>query len=123
MNTKRLVLATLGAFVVYFVLEMVLHGMLLAGIYAQTVSTWRPEAQMHSLMWLLWVMYLVKAFVLTLIYQQGYDPGKGGVGQGLRFGVYLGVLLATLQSIGISRSRFRLRSRPIYSPANSLSPW
>lgn len=100
MNTKRWLFATLAGFVVYAVLQMVLHGMLLGDLYKQTASVWRPEAQMHSLMWLLWLSYLIAAAMLAFIYAKGYEPGKSSLGQGVRFGVYAGILIATLMSLG-----------------------
>ena len=72
--------------------EFIDNGVLLADIYKQTAAVWRPEAQMQSLAWLFWLGYLVFAPVFTLIYTKGYEAGKEGFGQGLRFGFYVGLL-------------------------------
>ncbi len=53
MNTKRWVIAGLAVFVVFAVIEMIVHGALLEGMYKQTASVWRPEADMQRLMWML----------------------------------------------------------------------
>jgi len=94
MNVKRWLYASAAAFVVMAVLEFVINGVLLAGIYKQTASVWRPEADMVALSWLFWLAYLVMAPVFTLIYSQGHESNKEGIGQGLRFGFYLGLLTA-----------------------------
>ena len=94
MNMKRWLYASAAAFVVLAVLEFVVNGVLLAGIYMQTASVWRPEAEMVSLSWLFWLAYLVFAPVFTLIYSQGFESNKEGIGQGLRFGIYVGLLTA-----------------------------
>jgi hypothetical protein len=98
MNTKRWLLASVAVFVVIAVLEFVIHGMLLTGIYKQTASVWRPEAEMLRLMWIFWVGYLVFAPLFAFIYVKGYEKGKPGLGQGLRFGLYMGVMLSVAHS-------------------------
>lgn len=99
MNVKRWLYASAAAFVVLTVLEFVINGVLLVGIYRQTASIWRPEADMVALSWLFWLAYLVMAPVFTLIYSQGYESHKEGMGQGLRFGFYVGLLIAIPMSL------------------------
>ena len=100
MNTKRWLLASLAAFVVIFILEFLIHGILLEGIYQQTASVWRPEPEIERMMWLFWLGYLVFAPFFALIYTKGYEAGKSGFGQGVRYGVYMGVILSVMQSLG-----------------------
>jgi hypothetical protein len=98
MNTKRWLLASVAVFVVIAVLEFVIHGMLLQGVYKQTASVWRPEAEMQRLFWIFWVGYLVFAPFFALIYAKGYEKGKPALGQGFRFGLYMGLMLSVLHS-------------------------
>src|SRR5438552_18864521 len=100
MNTKRWLFASVGTFAVIFILEMVIHGVLLEGMYKQTASVWRPQADIGRLMWLMWLGYLIFAPFFALIYIKGYEEGKGGVGQGIRYGVQMGVVLSESQSLG-----------------------
>lgn len=100
MNTKRWLLASVAVFVVIFVLEFIIHGVLLQGLYQQTASVWRPMAEMQRLMWILWVGYLVLAPLFVFIYTKGYEKGKPGLGQGFRFGLYLGAMLSVLHGFG-----------------------
>ena len=100
MNTKRWLLASAVVFIVISVLEFFIHGFLLSDIYQQTASVWRPQAEAESMMWLFWVGYLVFAPFFTLIYVKGYETGKSGLGQGLRFGFYVGAMLSVMNSLG-----------------------
>ncbi|HAK60145.1 MAG TPA: hypothetical protein DCO77_07145 [Nitrospiraceae bacterium] len=99
MNTKRWLLASLAVVVVFFVLEMIIHGMLLQGLYLKTAQVWRPQAEMMGLMWLSWLGYLIFAPFFAFIYTKGHETGKSGLGQGLRYGVLMGLMLSPMQSL------------------------
>ena len=94
MNTKRIVLAALAAFVVIFVLDILAHGKLLMGLYQQTESVWREKGQARGMMWLMTVGQLLFALLFTWIYAKGYEANKPGLGQGLRYGLLIGLLCA-----------------------------
>jgi hypothetical protein len=100
MLTKRWALASLAVFVVILVLEFVIHGVLLQGIYQQTAAVWRPQADMHRLAWLMWLGDLIFAAFFTLIYAYGYEKKKQGWEQGMRYGFYVGAMVASMQSLG-----------------------
>ncbi len=100
MDTKRWLLASIAVVFVVGVLEFAIHGWLLGDIYKQTASVWRPQADMRLAMWLFWIGYLIFAPVFVLIYVKGYEAGKSGVGQGLRYGVYMGLLIGVALTLG-----------------------
>ena len=100
MNTKRWLLASVAVFVVIGALEFLIHGVLLSDVYRQTASVWRPEAEMQKMMWIFWVGMLVFAPFFALIYVKGYEKGKPGLGQGFRYGLYVGVMLSVMDSFG-----------------------
>lgn len=100
MNTKRWLFASLAAFVVMMVLEFIIQGVLLADMYKQTASVWRPDTEIAGNMWLMWLGYLIFSLVFAYIYTQGYDSGKDGLQQGLRYGVAVGILLTVMQCLG-----------------------
>jgi|SRR5579871_1274863 len=100
MNTKRWLLASLAVFVVVQVLEFLIHGVLLQDQYKASASVWRPEADMQKLMWIFWVGGLVFAGFFALIYAKGYEKGKPALGQGLRFGLYVGAMPCVTESFG-----------------------
>jgi hypothetical protein len=100
MNTKRWLLAALAGFVTYAVAEMLIHGMLLQSTYEATASLWRPKEEMESLMWAMWLSEAIVALVMAFVYSKGYEVGKNGLGQGLRFGFYISLILAAPGSLG-----------------------
>ena len=100
MNTKRWLLASVAVFVVIMAMEFVIHGVLLSRLYGETPSLWRTQAEMQRIVWIFWVGYLVFAPFFALIYVKGYEKGKPGLGQGLRFGFYIGAMLSVLHSFG-----------------------
>ena len=94
MNTKRWVMAGVAAFGVTFIVDMVVHGKLLMPLYQQTASVWRPQAETNQKMWLMMLGQLFFGLVFAGIYTQGYEAEKSGLGQGLRYGLWIGLLLA-----------------------------
>ena len=100
MNTRRWLLASVAVFVVLAVLDFIIHGVLLHGVYQQTASLWRAPADIQRLMWIFWAGYLVFATFFVFIYTQGYEKDKSGVGQGFRFGLYVGAMLSVLHGFG-----------------------
>lgn len=94
MDTKRWLIAAIGAFAAIFVLDFVVHGVLLMGIYEQTASVWRPKAEANQMMWMMTLGQLLFGAALAWLYTKGYERSKAGLGQGLRFGIYAGLFLA-----------------------------
>jgi hypothetical protein len=115
MNVKRWGLATAVGFVVVFAAEFVIHQLWLSPVYKAHPQWWRPEAEMQSLMHLMLLAQLSFAALLSLVYAKGYEASKGGVAQGVRFGVLIGCLLLVPNS---------LMSHVIYPyPASLILSW
>lgn len=100
MNTKRWLLASVAVVVVIGLLEFLIHGVVLADMYRQTASVWRSEAEMQQMMWVFWLGILVFAPFFVLIYTKGYEKTKPGLGQGFRYGLYVGAMLSVMNSFG-----------------------
>ena len=99
MNLKQWVRATLGAFVVLFATGFVIHHVWLGEFYKAHAAWWRPAAQMESMLPLMFASQLVLAALLAVVYAKGYEAGKGGAGQGFRFGVLIGLLIMLPSSL------------------------
>lgn len=99
MNLKRLALAVLGAFATIFAVECVIHHGLLSDFYKAHASWWRPEAEMKAMMPFLLAAQVSLASLLVLVYAKGYEAGKGALGQGIRFGLLMGLLLMLPSSL------------------------
>lgn len=91
--SKKVWLGFIAAFVAMVVLELIIHGFILGSTYRsdELARLWRPD--MESKMWIMYVVYVIMSFFLSLIFSKGYE-GKG-IGEGFRFGLYVGLLLAT----------------------------
>lgn len=99
MNLKRWLMAMLGVFGVLVLSDHLIHGMWLKDFYRATPQWWRPAAQMQSLVGFMFASELTLAWLLPVVYAKGYQPGKGSLGQGFRFGVLMGLLLALPPSL------------------------
>ena len=99
MDVKRWLLAAGGAFAAIVLGDYVIHQVWLGDLYRATASWWRPAAEMRSLMGLMFLSEAALAMLLALLYTKGYEAPKGGAGQGLRFGVLMGLLLAVPSSL------------------------
>jgi hypothetical protein len=85
--TKKILLTTLVVFIVWSILDYIIHGLILQSQYQATASFWRPEAEMK--MGLMYVVTLIAAFAFVEIFARFF--GKKGTGQGLKFGFWFGI--------------------------------
>jgi hypothetical protein len=99
MNTRSWVLASIAVFVTLAVLEAVIHGALLQNLYQQTASVWRPPTQANQLMWLMWLGYAIFAPFFVWLYSKGVEKRKDALGQGLRFGLMLGLGIEAMNAL------------------------
>jgi hypothetical protein len=90
---KRFWISAVVVFVVALVLGFVVHGGLLGGDYAKLPNLFRqpPEAQGY-LPWLV-LANAVFALGFAWIYRQGREAGKPFLGQGVRYGIAIAVLM------------------------------
>jgi len=100
MKGKQCLIASVVVFVVFFIVEYVVHGIFLKEIYQETADLWRPEADMKKMMWFMWLGYLIFSPIFVCIYSKGYEEGKSGIGQGFRYGLSIGLLIAPLSALG-----------------------
>ena len=93
MNWGRVALAAVGAFATIFAMECVIHHGILGEFYKAHAGWWRPEAEMKAMMPIMLAAQVLLAALLVVVYGKGYEANKGGVGQGVRFGLLIGMLL------------------------------
>jgi len=89
MNWKKWIMASVVVFVVYEILNFVIHSLLLMGTYEQLQSVWRED--MSSKMWIMWVSAIFWSFLFVYIFTKGYEA-KGWM-EGLRYGFWIGLFL------------------------------
>jgi uncharacterized membrane protein len=93
---KRLLIAFVAVYVVGQILSYLIHGVWLQPTYAALASVWRPEADLQSKMWIMYVTSAFFSFFFCYVFARGYE-GKG-LAEGVRYGAIIGLFF------GISNS-------------------
>lgn len=91
--SKKVWIGFIAVFIGMAILDYLIHAVILAPVYMSEPmkSLMRPD--MEGKIWIFYVVYLIIAFFFTLIFSKGYE-GKG-IGEGIRYGLYVGLLMAT----------------------------
>jgi hypothetical protein len=99
MNTKKFLITFIVVFVLLMLTGYIIHGAILASNYQmdEVKAAFRPEAEMNSNMWLIWITDLIWAFFFTFFFVKGYE-GRG-IMEGLRFGFYMGIFRSLVDSM------------------------
>ncbi len=93
---KQILIGWIAIYVLLSVLDMIVHGVILSEAYAAMPNVWRSD--MMEKMWMIWVVRAITTFFIAFIFAKGYE-GKGWM-EGLRYGVYIGLLMATPYAYG-----------------------
>jgi len=88
---KRIILAGIAVYACWFIMDYIIHNVILMETYAATSQFWRPEAEMK--MGLMTVVGLISAFTFVLIYARlvSEKSMRNGIIYGGLFGVSAGV--------------------------------
>ncbi len=92
-DTRRWLIASLVVFVVVGFVEVLAHKVILADTYLQTIlkDNWMwPVGDTTGVKYQV-AGYILLSFILGFIFARGYE-GKPGLGEGIRFGLQMGVL-------------------------------
>ena len=100
MNTKRLLLTALVVYILLEVLNYLVHGVILASTYRMegVKEAFRPEAEMNSMMWIMFVTDIIWAFFFAFFFAKGYEAK--GIMEGVRFGIYIGLFWGLVSAYG-----------------------
>ena len=93
---KKIFLAALVVFVLWSVLDFIVHGVILKSAYASTASLWRPVAEMK--MGLMYVTVFIAALAFSAIY--GYLVAKKSAMVGLTYGLLYGIAVGVGMGYG-----------------------
>jgi len=94
MNYTRYVFSAIGLFLFISLYEMLIHDFILMDMYLLTESIWRNFAEMESNIGLSLCYQLALSAWSAYIFTQFYK--EGGIKNGLRFGLLLGVFSGIL---------------------------
>lgn len=96
-NTSRFILCTLILTIFTFIYQWFVHGHLLVDEYAAFANLWRSPEDMKALFGSTVFFNVALSAILTILYSRGHE-GKG-VDEGVRFGVYVGLLMGILSAM------------------------
>ncbi len=88
---KKSVLAIIAVFIVWSILDFVIHGVLLSEAYKATAELWRPMEEMK--MGLMRIVVLISTVMFVLIYTLFINEKnmKTALKYGILFGISLGI--------------------------------
>jgi hypothetical protein len=84
--TKKILLAGVGVFVAWSVLDFIIHGVLLQPSYAATPGLFRPQAEMKMV--LMYIVVLIAALAFAAAY--GWFVSPKNLMTGLKYGLVVG---------------------------------
>ena len=98
---KKLWVTFIVVFVVYFILDWLVNGVLLHSSYLaeEVAKIMRPEAEINSNMWIFIICDLFYTFFFTLIFSKGFE-NKGWM-EGVRYGFYVGLMVSLPMAYGM----------------------
>ena len=107
---KQFLLSVVVAFIVSMVLGFVVHDLLLKNDYASVSRLMRSVDDTKRHFPAMLVAHAIMAIGVTAIYRRGREAGKGCLGQGIRFGIWLALaacvpgflIYYTVQPLGLS---------------------
>ena len=109
---KKFILPVIVIFVAGQIFEGLFHGVLLSGLYQQTLSMWRPKADMDKLMWIYHVIGLLISIGFVFIYYKWFTE------KNLMKGLYFGLVYGLMQGLGMGYGMYPMLPMP-YSLAIS----
>ena len=90
---KKVIPGFIAVYIAMNLMNFLIHNVMLHETYLKLVETGMMRGPEAGTMWIFFVTALIVSFFFTLIFSKGYE-GKG-IGEGLRFGLYTGLLMAT----------------------------
>ena len=90
---KKFYFAAIIVFVAVSIMNFLLHGLILSGLYNQSASIWRPQAEMMKMMWITYVASFISSIAFTYIYYKGIANKSlyRGLWYGLSYGIAVGI--------------------------------
>lgn len=92
-DKKRCLISVIVVAAVYFGLDMLVWHVILGNQMQENAQLWRPMADIQGKMWVASLGYILFAWIFTCIYGRGYECGKCAKTQGVRYGLFIGLLL------------------------------
>jgi len=95
-HVKRCLGSVLVVFVVFQIIEFVVHGLILSGTYASLANLWRP-----NMMDFMWIMTLVSLlFTIMFVYFYTHKIKVHTAKSGLEYGLIIGFMMGIYAGFG-----------------------
>ena len=88
MNFKRFIIGGFVIFIIFQILDFLIHNILLMPLYASMSNIWRPD--MMSKMWIMYISSFIFSFIMMYLFIKGYEAR--GLMEGIRFGLIIGFM-------------------------------
>jgi len=93
---KRILLGGIVVFILWSLVDFIIHGVILRGTYEATASLWRPMAEMK--MGLMYAVIFIAALAFASIY--GWLVGSKSLQTGFRYGLLYGIAVGVGMGYG-----------------------
>jgi len=97
MNNKTLWIGFVVVFIVIQGIGFVVHTIMMADTYANLGSVFRSGPEMMDMAWMMMVSSAAMLFMFCYIFTKGYEGG--GIMEGVRFGLMVGIMMAGAMAI------------------------
>ncbi len=88
MNLKKFLAGGIVIFIIFQLLDFLVHNVILGSTYMSMTNVWRPD--MMSKMWIMYASSFVFSFLMMYVFIKGYE--SRGVLEGVRFGIVIGLM-------------------------------
>jgi len=95
---KKAIVAMVAGFLVQIVGLLLIHSVWLKRDYVNTAVAWRPLSARQARIWAMMLGILIYVVAAVLIYLRGVES-KPWVGQGIRFGILLALVVVVYGSL------------------------
>ena len=85
---KKVLLGAVAVFVAWFILDYIIHQMMLSGIYEENKALWRPMEEVNMVLG--FIVSFLSAFFFTYAYYRYVDRKNFATGAG--FGLVIGLI-------------------------------
>lgn len=88
MNLKKFLTGGIVIFIIFQLLDFLVHNIILGNTYMSMTNVWRPD--MMSKMWIMYASSFVFSFLMMYVFIKGYEAR--GIMEGVRFGIVIGLM-------------------------------
>ena len=93
MDVKKYFMPTLFVFVVIMIFNIIFHGYIMENLYLSNSHFFRPQDEIQKHRYFMWIANLIYSFAFCYIYSKGHEKKEDPLAQGIRFGLWMSLLI------------------------------